>query len=650
MKRPISILLALFISCMALPGCVDNVPDRDDAPAPESPVSSDIVAPSAPAPQSQAAAWLESKLAEEDDTLWVYRDFADGMNCFTQKAWMGNSLDNIPEMDEAAQAYSGITGIMARLDLRQHLWGGYMFLNGTLAAGATDPQSDFGSTDAGMNLTGATKLVFYAKGAIGAEGVEFFMGGLGWYDGRRTQPYADSTDKVSLGTVRLTTEWQRFELPLGGVDLSRVGCGFGWVTNDVSGFNLTTVEFYLDDIHYEFAESRLEPLFLQSYESSAPGTGDAIINNFAYLYDNAAAALALSYAGKHERARQIADAIVYAYDHDRSFTDGRLRNAYSSGRPTSFPGWMSARGEAFARIPGFYDQNDKTWYEDYYAVSTSTGNLAWAILALCEVGKNAPDAQPYLRAAQGLGDFILALEDGNGGFMGGFEGWEGDQTKATYKSTEHNIDLISAFGKLAELTGQEKYRDASDRAKAFVLAMYDPEQGCFYTGTAADGVTVNKDVLPLDCNTWAILALKDDFKDSAKVLAFIEANMAMGGGAGAGGAGSTGGAGAGTGSTGGAASGHGYDFNNDQDGVWFEGTAQVALAYQQAGDTEAYHRILAYLNASANPDGSITAADRNGVTTGFLVSGTELPWKYGKRTHVGATAWLAFAQLGTNPF
>ncbi|MDR1432262.1 MAG: hypothetical protein LBI99_09095, partial [Propionibacteriaceae bacterium] len=71
--------------------------------------------------------------------------------------------------------------------------------------------------------------------------------------------------------------------------------------------------------------------------------------------------------------------------------------------------------------------------------------------------------------------------------------------------------------------------------------------------------------------------------------------------------------------------------------------------YRQVGNEAKYRQILDFLNGHAQEDGSITAADRDSVTTGFTVSGTDIPWNYGKRTHVGATAWLAFAQLGVNP-
>jgi len=242
---------------------------------------------------------------------------------------------------------------------------------------------------------------------------------------------------------------------------------------------------------------------------------------------------------------------------------------------------------------------------------------------LCAVYEAAPGHPEYLDAARRIGSFVLTLTDGKGGFTGGFEGWEPNPTKVGYKSTEHNIDLVAAFARLAKLAGDAAFQTASDQAKQFVLSMYDPALGLFHTGTGADGVTVNNDVLPLDCNTWAILALGDGFADGKNVMAAVDRAMGVG---------------------------EGYDFNTDRDGVWFEGTAQVALAYKQLGDEARYAKILAFLNRSANRDGSITAADRNGVTTGFTVSGTGIPWTYDQRTHVGATAWLAFAQLGVNPF
>ena len=93
----------------------------------------------------------------------------------------------------------------------------------------------------------------------------------------------------------------------------------------------------------------------------------------------------------------------------------------------------------------------------------------------------------------------------------------------------------------------------------------------------------------------------------------------------------------------------GYSFRNGTGGIWYEGTAQAAIAYKAIGDETKYNEILSFLNESALPDGSIYATDTDGLATGFSVTGTNVPMEYNKRIHAGSTAWLAFAQLGVNP-
>ena len=51
----------------------------------------------------------------------------------------------------------------------------------------------------------------------------------------------------------------------------------------------------------------------------------------AFVYDNAAAAIALLGCGRVELARRIGDALRYASAHDRFWHDGRVRNAYAAG-------------------------------------------------------------------------------------------------------------------------------------------------------------------------------------------------------------------------------------------------------------------------------------------------------------------------------
>ncbi len=353
-------------------------------------------------------------------------------------------------------------------------------------------------------------------------------------------------------------------------------------------------------------------------------------SDYAYLYDNAAAAVLLASIGAQAHAEIITDAIVFAQTHDRTFRDGRLRNTYISGNPQSDSGHSIASGKVTIRIPGFW-QNGR-WQEDAYTVSTSTGNMAWTILALCSTAKNAAAEKrtEYLDAAVRAADFVLTLKSENGGFTAGYEGWDDAQTRLTYQSTEHNIDLCCAFAAISDILSETdpvraaEYKNAADYAKAFVLSMYDPDAHCFYTGTEKNGKTVSDAVIPLDTNSLAVLVLGEELGDPASTLAFVEERMAVD---------------------------EGYDFSaGDLDGIWNEGTAQMAVCYYQLGNRERYDALMSYLRTQTKDNGSIPAADRDGVSTGFVIAGSDSVWAYNNELSIGATTWLAFAQLGKNPF
>ncbi|MBR0092236.1 MAG: hypothetical protein IJP92_11105 [Lachnospiraceae bacterium] len=354
------------------------------------------------------------------------------------------------------------------------------------------------------------------------------------------------------------------------------------------------------------------------------------ISDYAYLYDNALTAVVLSHAGAQEQAEMIADAIVFAQEHDRLFHDGRLRNAYIAGDPRSDSGRSIAGGKVTVRLPGFW-QNGK-WQEDSYTVSTSTGNMGWTILALCSVAKNASAEKQteYLDAAVKAADFVLTLESENGGFTAGYEGWDEEQVKTTYISTEHNIDLCVALSVLADALSasdtekSEKYRTAADSAKRFVLSMYDEKRGFFYTGTLDDGSTVSDGVIPIDANCLAILSLGEALDDPYRIVSFVEERMAVG---------------------------DGFDFGTgDLDGIWNEGTSQMAVCYYTMNSMEKYDTTMSYLKTQTAGDGSIPAADRDGVSTGFVVVGTDSLWEYNNVQSISATGWLAFAEMKVNPF
>src|SRR5918993_300051 len=71
------------------------------------------------------------------------------------------------------------------------------------------------------------------------------------------------------------------------------------------------------------------PGFVASYRAG-PGEAEVpvAIRNAAFSYDNALAIIALLSCGETDPAKQIADAFISALEADRSFHDGRFRNAY----------------------------------------------------------------------------------------------------------------------------------------------------------------------------------------------------------------------------------------------------------------------------------------------------------------------------------
>ena len=119
--------------------------------------------------------------------------------------------------------------------LKGRHWAGIYWLN---------PADNWGDRKGGYNLTGAKKLVFWARGENGGEKIaEFRIGGVG--QGRE---YPDS-DTASIGPVILPKQWKEYEIDLRGKDLTYISGGFAWIANVDD--NPSSCTFYLDNIRYE---------------------------------------------------------------------------------------------------------------------------------------------------------------------------------------------------------------------------------------------------------------------------------------------------------------------------------------------------------------------------------------------------------------
>ncbi len=575
-------------------------------------------------------AYLSRRMDIPHETFDVYTDADAAGNHFAARGQFNSAGgdDGVPPMIENSteNPHSGITCIKASFKSKGANWGGWYWMNGTLRGSELSPSPNWGDVpNAGMDLRGTTKLTFYARGREGDERVEFFALGVGrnTESGTPTMPHPDSSPKASLGYITLTAEWRQYTIDLAGKDLSYVLGGFGWVSAaDQNRYR--DITFYLDDI--QFDKARLdEPRFLVSFETiRSSNPFDLVARNVAFTYDNAVALIAFLNAGDRRRARLIADALVYAQDHDRFYNDGRIRNAYQGGDLILPPSWTPNGKADRVRTPGFNDPGTQQWQEDEFQMSTHTGNVAWAMLGLLAYYRWAGGSK-YLTAIERMGEWIeVNCRDarGAGGYTGGVDGGEPTPKKRFYKATEHNIDLVAAFQQLFLITGNEKWRERANHAKRFVLAMWDDAEGKFWTGTSEDGVTIGKDVISVDIQAWAILALEGESRPYWRALEYAETHHKVG---------------------------EGYDFNQDRDGIWHEGTAQMAAAYQYTGREDRRQAILSYLKKAQLITGGLHATDKDGVTTGFTLNDGQ-PWLYYRRLHVGATAWQALAEQGVNPF
>jgi hypothetical protein len=329
------------------------------------------------------------------------------------------------------------------------------------------------------------------------------------------------------------------------------------------------------------------------------GYTDSVTYDDALVID---AFLARGSADDIARAKLLGSSLLYVQAHD-STRDGRVRAAYA-------PNLLTSASKVSA--------TDKT---------SDVGNMAWVGQALVQLYARTHDAT-YLTGATAIATWIQSHAydtRGNGGYTGGIDD---ANKKITWKSTEHNLDLYGFFAMLATETGDGTWNTRAQWARRFAVSMYDPTKHLFWTGTATDGRTVNKDLLPEDTQSWSYLALRDNTLSAS--IEYDIAHLAANDGP-----------------------YHGVSFSTaDRSKVWFEGTAHLAAALLVRNGSGDATKARAYLDTIAlaqtnapNHDGrGIVAASRDGLKTGD--DGDE----YYASLHTGATSWYLLALQNRNPF
>ena len=345
---------------------------------------------------------------------------------------------------------------------------------------------------------------------------------------------------------------------------------------------------------------------LDSWDNSVTYDNALVIIAYANRKDN---------ADSLDRAKTMGDALLQMQAKD-PIGDGRVRNAYGPERLFDADG-----------VP-----NIQTW-------GSAAGNQAWAGMALAHLAHVTKDAK-YRDGALRIGEWLLRETSdtrGRGGFTGGYKS---DGTKIEWKSTEHNVDMVGLFGMLHQLTKDRKWHHARKHARKFVKSMWDEKEGRFHIGTKPDGITTNRDEdIPEDVQSWGYLALRSDRYRQA--LDWNIANLEV------------------TDKSNPSQPVVGVRFawqinpdykEKNDDTVWLEGTAHMALALRVSGKKKHKQKAGVYLDSihkeqlyGPNADGKgIQANSREGFSGGDDKNHTSL--------HTGTTAWYIMAKQELNPF
>ncbi|MFA5095975.1 MAG: hypothetical protein WC478_01400 [Candidatus Omnitrophota bacterium] len=173
---------------------------------------------------------------QEAMPFYIYSDRSSAKNHFIPSGWMGDYGDIKYDGSSKEDPYLGDTCVRIIYNGQKAQgsgWAGIFWQN---------PANNWGTIDAGFDLSKGTKLTFWARGAKGGERIEEFkVGGI-------MGEFSDS-DSAVIGPVVLEKEWKQYTIDLKGKDMSYIIGGFCWSANVDN--NPEGATFYLDEIKYE---------------------------------------------------------------------------------------------------------------------------------------------------------------------------------------------------------------------------------------------------------------------------------------------------------------------------------------------------------------------------------------------------------------
>jgi hypothetical protein len=400
----------------------------------------------------------------------------------------------------------------------------------------------------------------------------------------------------------------------------------------------------------------------QSYSDQALGAT-------AFTYDNAVAIhayLASRDPALQARAVVLGEGLLYGQAHPYAFpiADGRFPQGFFVNTPAT-----DGSGAYVTPAAG-----------PYYFYSSTTGDQAWAGMALAQLYLHTRDTR-FLNAALKVANWIVTNTydtHGAGGYKFGtiiaYVNFQNvSQPSGNGKSTEHNIDTFAFFTMLRKLTGDAAsaangmtWSDLAQHALEFVKSMYNPDGPYFYTGTAsAINESINYYPIPEDCQTWSYLAIHNH--EYRGTIDWALQNLQT-----------TDTASSPNSKLTGSETIRGMVFDSaslaptisgaDPHAVWLEGTghtiaALAARVQRGGGDLGGIFQdiktaadfvrqsILAQTELGAGQTaGGKPIPPGEGLVASTSVMDTGFGYTYGPSLHIGATGWYLLGALAANPF
>lgn len=445
---------------------------------------------------------------------------------------------------------------------------------------------------------------------------------------------------AGLGPLMLAGSARADELPKAGREGSE---GFEGAIENAIAFQNLVMDAYATGSTVRMMQSYSDQIGLEST---------------AFTYDNAVAIQAYLLRGTKDslaRAEVLGQGLMYAQATNFPFNDGRFAQGYFVNAPTADGAYVQ---------PGAFP---------FYWYSSTVGDQAWAGMALAHLYRRTRK-KDYLNAALKVANWIVDNTYntlGAGGYSFGtiINQYNQSLPSPNGKSTEHNIDTYAFFKMLDELTQRgvagngKPWKALAEHALTFVLAMYNPAGGYFFTGTLGDQVSINYYPVPEDVQTWSYLALLN--RKYKQTIGWALKNLSA---------------------TDTASSAHnnlsgretftGLVFDSaslntgqyDPNAVWLEGSAHgvaalLSSAVSGAGNfherraafeaaetlVEMCRKAQAELGANQTVNG-IPVPLGQGLVAATSLMDTGFGYSYTPNKHIGATGWFLIAVQGGNPF